>query len=143
MRENLVAHVEYEALPHPGGDPPLPKAEGCVKNCEARNEHGEPDHERTLVAFYPLVDDGPVHQWVSGTNERVDDDQHHEQGQRKLVGLGKAHNAPDRALWELVGGYLLVLTERTHEAPADAASSAAHPHAHVVHRPTVRSLGHV
>ena len=138
VRENLVAHVEYEALPHPRGDPALPKPEGCVKNREARDEYGEPDHERPLVAFYPLVDDGPVHQRVSRTNERVDDDQHHEQCERKLVGLGKAHDAPDCALWELVGGYLLVLAQRTHEAPADAASPAAHPHAHVVHKATVR-----
>ena len=43
--ENLVAHVEYEALPHPGGNPAFPKAEGCIEDREARNEHCEPDHK--------------------------------------------------------------------------------------------------
>ena len=85
------------------------------------------------MLLYPLVDDGPVHERVSGTDKGIDDDEHEEQRERKLVGPGKAHDAPDGALWELVGGYLLVLAERPHEPEAHAASPAAHPHAHVVH----------
>ena len=45
---------------------------------------------------------GPVHQRVGRTDQGVDDDEHQEQGQRRLVGLGEAHDALDRPLGQLV-----------------------------------------